>query len=77
VTTTTYRVDHLDYSDREEGDVVIALVTSDRRAALTRARLLSRSVDSGAAYVIRSDDDQDVGERAYYDGRLGNEEGTF
>ena len=71
----TYRVDHLDYSNSEGGDVVLDLVTTDRAAAVDRARRISRELDSGAAYVIAERDGIDIGDRAYYDGRLGAENG--
>lgn len=67
---TTYRVD---YSD-DDGNVIVPLVTWDRRKALDAARRASKTFLT--AYVIVSRDGADIGQLVYHSGYSGGSEGV-
>lgn len=70
MTPTTYRIDYTDADDQLH---VIGNV--DRHDAQRKA--LRLSTKHGSAYVIRTDDGADVGQRVYTNGFRSHDDDTF
>lgn len=71
---TSYRVEHLP----ERGLMpVVRHFGADRAKALAAARKISSSDTFVTAYVIRSEDGEDTGQRVYWRGCQDYDEGEF
>ena len=71
--TKSYRVDWA--SDKDGRPCVIFDLT--REDAIRQAKALSRNNQEQSVYAIASVDGQDVGQRAYHDGRFSHQDDEF
>ena len=65
--TTTYRTDWLDPADPHGNTVAVSYHDTDLAAARVMARKMSKA--TGSAYVIQTNDGQDVKQLPHTDGR--------